>query len=76
LDRLQFDITLWTHERIYEFSSPSLYPLSLRNRRGTRTRLARREEEERRQMEKGEGMGRKPSPFPYLMPISMRWDAS
>ena len=25
-------------------------------------------------MEKGEGMGRKPSPFPYLMRIGMRWD--
>ena len=32
LDDLQLDITLQIHKRIGEFSSPSHYPLSLRNR--------------------------------------------
>ena len=33
LDHLQLNIALWIHEQIYEFSSPSHYPLSLRNHR-------------------------------------------
>ena len=33
LDDLQLDIALRIHEWICEFSSPSHYPLSLRNRR-------------------------------------------
>ena len=47
LDDLQLDIALQIHERIYEFSSPSHYPLSLRNRRDMRTRLVKRKEEKR-----------------------------
>ena len=57
LDGLQFNIVLWIHEQICEFSSPSLYPLSLKNCHGARTGLARRKKEERRQGEKGKGMG-------------------
>ena len=76
LDGLYFDIALQSHEQICEFSSPSLYPLSPKNCHGARTGLAKRKKEERQRLEKGEGMGRKPSPFPYLMRIGMRWDAS
>ena len=51
LDDLQLDIALWIHERICEFSSPSLYPLSLRNHHGTRMHLARRKKDETQQLE-------------------------
>ena len=51
LDDLQLDIALWIHERIYEFISPSLYPLSLRNHRGTRMCLAKRKKMEKHQLE-------------------------
>ena len=44
LDHLQLNIALWIHEQIYEFSSPSHYPLSLRNRRDMRTRSVKKEE--------------------------------
>ena len=47
LDDLQLDIALWIHERIYEFSSPLHYPLSLRNRCDMRTRLVKRKKEGR-----------------------------
>ena len=47
LDDLQLDIALWIHDWIYEFSSPSHYPLSLRNRHDIRMRSVRRRKEER-----------------------------
>ena len=56
-ERPLLGIVLRIHERICEFSSPSLYPLSPRNRHGIRMGLVRRKKEEMQQMEKGEGMG-------------------
>ena len=56
---------LWIHELIYEFSSPSLYPLSPRNHGGTRTRLVRRKEE-RRQLENRRRNGTKTLSLPLF----------
>ena len=50
LDDLQLDIALWIHERIYEFSSPSHYPISLRNHHDIPMRSVGRRKEERQQL--------------------------
>ena len=66
LDGLQLDISLRIHERLYEFSSPSLYPLSPRNHRGARTRLARRKKEERQLLENRRRNGTKTLSLPLF----------
>ena len=64
LDDLQLDITLWIHERICEFSFPSHYPLSLRNRRDARTHSARRK--------KAESFSALSFAFPYLLVLFLK----
>ena len=52
-------------KQIYEFSSPSLYPLSLRNRHGARMHLARMKEE-RLQLENRQRNGTKTLSLPLF----------
>ena len=66
LDDLQLDIALWIHKWIYELSSPSLYPLSHRNRCGTRTCLAKRKKEEEQQLENRRRIGTKTLSLPLF----------
>jgi len=66
LDDLQLDITLWIHERIYELSSPSLHPLSLRNRCDTRMHSVRRKKKERQQLKNRQRNGTRAPSLPLF----------